>query len=71
LGENAARLYGFDLDMLAPIAERVGPTLQEVLSTASPEQLEALIRVADASGRELASVNLQGVPQAAATGAGQ
>ena len=27
LGENAARLYGFDLEVLRPIAERVGPEL--------------------------------------------
>ena len=26
LGTTAARCYGFDLDALAPIAERVGPT---------------------------------------------
>jgi hypothetical protein len=30
LGENAARVYGFDLDALAPIAARVGPTVEEV-----------------------------------------
>jgi hypothetical protein len=26
LGENAARLYGFDLDELRPLAERIGIT---------------------------------------------
>jgi hypothetical protein len=30
LGENAARLYGFDLAALAPIAERVGVTPEAV-----------------------------------------
>lgn len=30
LGGNAAALYGFDLDALAPIAERVGPTVAEI-----------------------------------------
>jgi predicted TIM-barrel fold metal-dependent hydrolase len=30
LGGNAARVYGFDLDQLAPIAARVGPTVEEV-----------------------------------------
>lgn len=30
LGENAAELYGFDLDALAPEAERVGPTVEEL-----------------------------------------
>jgi predicted TIM-barrel fold metal-dependent hydrolase len=30
LGVTAARVYGFDLDVLAPIAARVGPTVDEV-----------------------------------------
>jgi predicted TIM-barrel fold metal-dependent hydrolase len=30
VGGNAARLYGFDLDALAPVAERVGPSVDEV-----------------------------------------
>jgi predicted TIM-barrel fold metal-dependent hydrolase len=30
LGGNAARLYGFDLDALAPLAQRFGPTVAEV-----------------------------------------
>jgi predicted TIM-barrel fold metal-dependent hydrolase len=30
LGENAARLYGFDLEKLAPLAARFGPTPEEV-----------------------------------------
>jgi predicted TIM-barrel fold metal-dependent hydrolase len=30
VGGNAADLYGFDLDALAPIAARVGPTIDEV-----------------------------------------
>jgi hypothetical protein len=30
LGENAAKLYGFDLEALAPIAERVGVTPEYV-----------------------------------------
>jgi predicted TIM-barrel fold metal-dependent hydrolase len=30
VGENAARLYGFDLDALAPIAARVGPLVADV-----------------------------------------
>ena len=33
---NAAGLYGFDLDALAPVAERVSPLLDDVLSPASP-----------------------------------
>jgi predicted TIM-barrel fold metal-dependent hydrolase len=32
LGGNAARVYGFDLDVLAPIAARVGPVVAEVAS---------------------------------------
>jgi predicted TIM-barrel fold metal-dependent hydrolase len=30
LGENAAGLYGFDLEALQPVADRVGPTLAEL-----------------------------------------
>jgi predicted TIM-barrel fold metal-dependent hydrolase len=32
LGENAAAIYGFDLDALRPIAERIGPTVAEIAS---------------------------------------
>ena len=30
LARTAAKVYGFDLDLLAPIAERVGPTVEEL-----------------------------------------
>ena len=30
LGGNAARVYGFDLDLLDPIAAKVGPTVTEI-----------------------------------------
>ncbi|MGE0878823.1 MAG: amidohydrolase family protein [Acidimicrobiia bacterium] len=30
LGENAAKLYGFDLDVLAPLADRYGPSVEEL-----------------------------------------
>ena len=30
LGGNAAEVYGFDLDALAPVAARVGPTVDEI-----------------------------------------
>ena len=30
VGGTAAEVYGFDLDALAPVAERVGPTVEEV-----------------------------------------
>ena len=35
LTDNPARLYGFDLDVLRPIAERVGPDIDE-LQAADP-----------------------------------
>lgn len=35
LAENAARVYGFDLALLDPIAARVGPTVAEVAETIS------------------------------------
>jgi predicted TIM-barrel fold metal-dependent hydrolase len=31
VGENAARVYGFDLDALAPLAAEYGPTVDEVM----------------------------------------
>ena len=49
LGGSAAAFYGFDLDALAPIAERVGPTPAEVarpLTELPPEPNEALVRSA-------------------------
>jgi hypothetical protein len=30
VGLNAARVYGFDLELLAPVAARVGPRVDEV-----------------------------------------
>jgi predicted TIM-barrel fold metal-dependent hydrolase len=35
LCENPARLYGFDLDALQPIADRVCPTVEELVGSAS------------------------------------
>ncbi|MBN9619822.1 MAG: hypothetical protein J0H43_08830 [Actinobacteria bacterium] len=32
MGRTAAEVFDFDLDLLRPIAERVGPTVEEVLS---------------------------------------
>ena len=32
LGQNAAEVYGFDLDVLRPIADEIGPTLQTIRS---------------------------------------
>ncbi len=39
LGVNAARLYGFDLASLETVAERVGPTVDEVASPVRPEDI--------------------------------
>jgi hypothetical protein len=30
LGETAAKVYGFDLDALRPVADRIGPTPQDL-----------------------------------------
>jgi Amidohydrolase len=49
LGGNAAELYGFDLDALAPVAARVGPSVAEVaqpLTELPPHPNEALVRAA-------------------------
>jgi hypothetical protein len=48
LAGNAAELYGFDLDALAPLAAEVGPTvdeLREPLTTLPENANEALLRV--------------------------
>jgi predicted TIM-barrel fold metal-dependent hydrolase len=45
LGGNAAELYGFDLDALAPLAARIGPTVAEVatpIDEMPDKQLERL-----------------------------
>ena len=39
LGENAARLYGFDLARLAPLAARFGPTPAEVAVPLAPDEM--------------------------------
>jgi predicted TIM-barrel fold metal-dependent hydrolase len=47
LGENAAAVYGFDMDKLAPLAARVGPTVDEVatpLDKLPAEPNEALLK---------------------------
>jgi hypothetical protein len=42
LGLNAAELYGFDLDALAPLAEKCGPTPEEVSSKPRDEEYPEL-----------------------------
>lgn len=47
LGGNAAALYGFDMDALAPLADRVGPTVEEIaqpLDELPDEPNEALLK---------------------------
>lgn len=39
VGENAAALYGFDLDRLRPLAERFGPTVAEVATPLAPAEI--------------------------------
>ena len=36
LGTNAAEAYGFDTKKLAPLVERIGPTLAEIRGGGSP-----------------------------------
>jgi predicted TIM-barrel fold metal-dependent hydrolase len=48
LGENAAKLYDFDLDALKPLAEQHGPTVDELrqpLDQLPADANEALLRV--------------------------
>lgn len=53
LGENAARIYGFDLDHLRPLAERFGPAPAELLGEhqVAPELIENFRWRADFLGR--------------------
>jgi predicted TIM-barrel fold metal-dependent hydrolase len=46
LGENAARLYGFDLDALAPLAAQHGPTVEELAQplTELPDKANSALR---------------------------
>jgi predicted TIM-barrel fold metal-dependent hydrolase len=39
VGDNAAALYGFDLDRLAPVAARVGPTVDEIARPLLPDDI--------------------------------
>lgn len=39
VGENAARVYGFDLDALAPLADRFGPSPSEVAAPLLPDEI--------------------------------
>jgi hypothetical protein len=48
LGENAAKLYDFDLEALKPLAEKYGPTVEELrqpLRELPADANEALLRV--------------------------
>ena len=38
---NAADVYGFDLDALRPIADAIGPTVAEVATPVTPDELPA------------------------------
>lgn len=46
LGENAAKLYGFDLEALAPVAANIGPSVAELESplTSLPEGANGALR---------------------------
>jgi predicted TIM-barrel fold metal-dependent hydrolase len=41
VGTNAAEVYGFDLDALAPVAARIGPRVDEVAVPLAPEEIPA------------------------------
>jgi predicted TIM-barrel fold metal-dependent hydrolase len=41
VGRNAARLYGFDLDLLERIAARVGPTVEDVARPIGADEIPA------------------------------
>jgi hypothetical protein len=39
VGGNAAKLYGFDVDLLRPLADRFGPTVAEVMAPLAYEEV--------------------------------
>ena len=55
LGENAARLYGVDIAALQVISDEVGPTIEEVLVSASDSVVDDLLSTATSTGRKLAA----------------
>jgi predicted TIM-barrel fold metal-dependent hydrolase len=62
LGLNAIRCYNLDTDLLQQVADRVGPTIEEVLATPTDAELEAFLGEANATGRVLAARHLEGKP---------
>ena len=46
LGENAARLYGFDLEKLRPWADAHGPTPAEVAVPLAPDEFPKNVHTA-------------------------
>ena len=55
LAGNAARLYGFDLDALAPLAAQYGPTVEEIATPLADTELpekpnSALLRATNKGG---------------------
>jgi hypothetical protein len=59
LGLNAARLYGLDVAALQPIANQVGPELDDVLHALSEDEVRELLETAAQQGRRLAVAHLR------------
>lgn len=55
LGYNAARLYHVDLDALAPVVDRIGPALDEVLQVLPDGDVGQLMDEMRSTGRGLAA----------------
>jgi predicted TIM-barrel fold metal-dependent hydrolase len=41
VSENAAKVYGFDLEALQKVADRIGPTVEEIAVPVRPDELPA------------------------------
>jgi predicted TIM-barrel fold metal-dependent hydrolase len=55
LGGNAAKLYGFDMEVLAPLAAKYGPTVEEIAKPLTAQELpekpnSALLRATNKGG---------------------
>lgn len=59
LGGNAARAYGFDLDVLAPLAAHLGPRRSDVATPLGPDEfpVDALTAALDRSGKPVGNIS--------------
>jgi hypothetical protein len=59
LGRNAARAYRFDLDVLEPVAQRIGPRVADVSRPLEPDEFpaDALTAALDRIGKPVGNIS--------------